>query len=185
MIRRYDPKGLAAVAAQVTTMARSPEGIRDLPSAFADVGVRLVYLEAFPASKIDGCSLSHADGGPVICISGRGKRLDKVLYTILHEAAHIHRGHLKKESYIVDDQERRPTLGLEEEADREASAWVLPSPLPRVPDRVTAQWIESEADDMGVHPIVLIGRLQNAERLPWRTTLVKGAPSVTEHLAAW
>lgn len=181
----YDPKGLAAVAAQVTTIARTPEGVRDLPGAFAAVGVRLVYLEAFPGSKIDGCSLLHPDGRPVICISGRGKRLDKVLYTVLHEAAHIHRGHLEKEPYIVDDQERRPTLGLEDEADREAAAWVLPAPLPRVPDRVTSHWIESEADAIGVHPIVLIGRLQYARRLPWRTTLVKGAPSVTEHLETW
>ena len=181
----YDPKGLAAVAAQVTSMAKAPEGVRELPAAFAEVGVRLVYLEAFPSSKIDGCSLSHTDGGPVICISGRGKRLDKVLYTILHEAAHIYRGHLEKEPYIVDDQERRPTLGLEDEADRVAASWVLPKPLPQVPDRVTAPWIAAEAEEIGVHPIVLIGRLQNAARLPWRTTLVRGAPSVTEHLEAW
>lgn len=184
-VATYDPQGLAALAARVTTMARKPEGLRDLPPAFAAVGVRLVYLEAFPASKIDGCSLEHADGGPVICISGRGKRLDKVLYTVLHETAHIHRGHLKSVPYIVDDQERRPTLGLEEEADQDAATWVLPSPLPCVPDRVTAHWIEAEAADIGVHPIVLIGKLQNAGRLPWRTVLVKGAPSVTEHLATW
>lgn len=181
----YDATGLEKVAGQVTSMAKAPEGVRELPAAFAAVGVRLVYLEAFPSSKIDGCSLSHADGGPVICISGRGKRLDKVLYTILHEAAHIHLGHLNKEPYIVDDQERRPLSGLEDEADRVASSWVLPLPLPQVPDRVTAPWIAVEAYAMGVHPIVLVGQLQNAGRIPWRTTMVKGAPNVTEHLAAW
>ena len=184
-VAKYSVKGLAAVCAKLSRMAQTPQGFRDFPAAFSEVGVRLVYLEALPSSKIDGCSLSHRDGGPVICISGRGKRLDKVLYTILHEAAHIYRGHLEKEPYIVDDQERRPTLGLEHEADEVASDWVLPSPLPRVPDRVTSQWIDSEADAMGIHPIVLIGRLQNAGRLPWRTTLVKGAPTVTKYLETW
>lgn len=181
----YSAKGLAAVASQVTTIARVPDGVLSLPAAFAAVGVRLVYLEAFPSSKIDGCSLKHADGGPIICVSGRGKRLDKVLFTILHEAGHIHSGHLEQEQYIVDDQERGPTLGLEQEADQAAATWVLPGDLPPVPQRVTSQWIKSEAVERGVHPIVLIGQLQKSGRLPWRTTLVKGAPSVTEYLAAW
>lgn len=184
-VAKYSARGLSTVCAKLSGMARTPDGFRDFPAMFSEVGVRLVYLEALPSSKIDGCSLSHRDGGPVICISGRGKRLDKVLYTILHEAAHIYRRHLDKETLIVDDQDRRPTLGLEEEADADASNWVLPSALPHVPDRVTSQWIDSEADAMGIHPIVLIGRLQYAGRLPWRTTLVKGAPTVTECLESW
>ena len=184
-VAKYEAEGFEAVCTRLSGMAQKPAGFRKFPTAFADVGVRLVYLEALPSSKIDGCSLIHRDGGPVICISGRGKRLDKVLYTILHEAAHIFLGHLDKQPYIVDDQERRPTLGLEDEADALASEWILPAPLPRVPGRVSAPWIDSEADAIGIHPIVLIGRLQNAGRLPWRTTLVKGAPTVTEYLETW
>jgi HTH-type transcriptional regulator / antitoxin HigA len=57
--------------------------LRRLPEA----GVRLVYVEAFPSSKMDGCAFALDDGSPVLGISGRGKRLDKVLFTLLHELA--------------------------------------------------------------------------------------------------
>ena len=38
---------------------------------------------------------------------------------------------------------------------------------------------------MGVHPIVIVGRLQRLEVIPWRTTLVKNAPNVIPYLQAW
>ena len=53
----------------------------------------------------------YVDGYPVIGLSGRGKRLDKVLFTLLHEIAHILKGHVDEDHYIVeeiDDGTRRP-----------------------------------------------------------------------------
>lgn len=44
----YSEVGLEALAKRVTQLAREPEGLADLPQAYAEVGVRLVYVEAFP-----------------------------------------------------------------------------------------------------------------------------------------
>jgi HTH-type transcriptional regulator/antitoxin HigA len=147
------------------------------------VGVRLVYVEAFPSSKLDGCSVTM-DGVNVIGISGRGKRLDKVLFTLLHEAAHIYLGHLEELDLILDE-EHDDQQGRETEANDQAAHWVLPARLPRPPARVTYGWIQNLAAQHGVHPMVIIGRLQNQHLLNWRTTLVKGAPTVTDELRHW
>ena len=181
----YSRKGLIELAKRLTSEVPTPDDIKRLPDLFAAVGVRLVFVEAFPSSKMDGCSFLHADRKPVIGISGRGKRLDKVLFTILHEVAHIVLGHLKDHEFVIDDAGDGPTLGLEEPANEMAGEWVLPKPIGRLPERVTQGWVAVEASERNVHPIVLIGRLQNQGRLPWRTTLVKGAPSVDRQLQDW
>jgi hypothetical protein len=74
----------------------------DLPDRLAEAGVRLVFVDAFPSAKIDGGTM-YVDGYPVIGLSGRGKRLDKVLFTLLHEIAHILRGHVDADHYIVEE----------------------------------------------------------------------------------
>lgn len=181
----YSREGLIELAKRLTSEVPTPDDMQRLPDLFAAVGVRLVYVEAFPSSKMDGCSFLHEDGKPVIGISGRGKRLDKVIFTILHEVAHIVLGHLKDHEFVIDDAGDGPTLGLEEPANEMAGEWALPQPIGQLPDRVTHGWVTAAASERNVHPIVLIGRLQNQGRLPWRTTLVKGAPSVAQQLQDW
>lgn len=181
----YSADALRDLAGRLTRLVRAPADFALLPGEFAAVGVRLVYVEAFPSSKMDGCSLLLDDRSPVIGVSGRGRRLDKVLFTILHEAAHVVLGHLEAGSCIIDEQGDGPTLGLEDPANELAGSWVFPSPLPAIPERISASWVADTATAMGVNPIVLVGRLQNAGRIPWRTTLVRDAPTVTAVLESW
>jgi HTH-type transcriptional regulator/antitoxin HigA len=184
-VGKFDADALADLAGRLTQIVAKPKDIVSLPELFAEVGVRLVFVEAFPGSKMDGCSLLHEDGGPVIGISGRGKRFDKVLFTLLHEIAHINLGHLDGKSLVIDDRGEKPTLGLEGPADERAASWVLPKEIPPVPERINQGWITAVASDLGINPIVLIGRLQNEGRIPWKTTLVRNAPSVLPELAKW
>lgn len=180
----FNPEALEDLASRLTRVLTQPADFTKLPKLLAAVGVRLVFIEAFPGSKMDGCSLL-VDGVPTIGISGRGKRFDKVLFTLLHEIAHIRLGHLDEEGLVVDEQGASPTLGLEEPADKMAAGWVLPKKFPATPERINQGWVNSIAADQGVHPIVIVGRLQKLERIPWKTTLVKNAPSVLDQLAKW
>jgi len=112
-------------------------------------------------------------------------RLDIVLFTLLHETAHIVRGDLEKHGGSIIDEEDQPhTLGDEDETDKLAAHWMLPSAIPPAPGRISQQWVTRTAEAMGVHPIVIVGRLQRLEVIPWRTTLVKNAPNVTPYLKA-
>lgn len=182
----FDRAKLEQVAQTLTREITTPEDFSRIPALFAEAGVRIVYFEAFPGSKMDGCSFLLDDGSPAIAISGRGKRLDKVLFTILHESAHICLNHLSaNQRYIIDDKSTKPTLGLEEPADKLAASWALPAPLPPLPERINHGWITSVSQMQGIHPIVLIGHLQWSQLIPWRTTLVRDAPSVISQLQRW
>lgn len=182
----YSQKALRRLAKQLPQLTRDPKQFARLPELFAECGVALVYVEALPASKIDGCSfvVEHS-GNPAIALSGRGKRLDKVLFALLHEVAHILLGHLDNDGLIVDEyNERTHTLGVEEDANTLAARW-LPGQLVSVPERIRVGWIEGVAAEHAVHPIVIIGQLQNQGKLDWRTALVRGAPNVDTQLQSW
>lgn len=180
----YDHQALEVLAHRLSSMARSPSAIADFQKLFAEVGVKLVYVEAFPGGKFDGCAML-VDGTPVIGISGRGKRLDIVLFTLLHEVAHVLLGHLDAGGEAIVDDLSTEGPDSEQAADQFASELIISQPLPDAPERISAMWVREQADKLDVHPLTLIGRLQKLGRVPWRTTLVKGAPTVVDQLKRW
>jgi HTH-type transcriptional regulator/antitoxin HigA len=183
----YSAAGLARLAAELPRILTTPDRFRDLPGTLAQVGVRLVYVEALPGAKIDGCAF-FLDGTAVIALSGRGKRLDKILFTLLHEIAHLVLRHVKPDEteIIVEEVEQHPTdSATERAANQRAGSWILPQPLPHTRERINQAWVTRLAGERGLPPIVVIGQLQKLNRLDWRSTLAKNAPTVTEELASW
>ncbi|MBY6709090.1 MULTISPECIES: XRE family transcriptional regulator [unclassified Rhodococcus (in: high G+C Gram-positive bacteria)] len=181
----YSPEMLAKLAASLPRLVRTAEDFAALPERLRDAGVRLVYVEALPGAKIDGCAM-FVDGYPVIGVSGRGKRLDKVLFTLLHEIAHILRGHVDDGPIVEDlDDSHAQESNREREANDSAGTWIFPGGHPVVPSRINAPWVEQTATKLGLARIVLIGQLQKRGRLDWRTTLAKNAPSVSDVLPRW
>jgi HTH-type transcriptional regulator / antitoxin HigA len=184
--KKYARTSFESLAGILTRAHKTSDDFENLPQRLNQVGVRLIYVGAFPGAKIDGCAM-FVDGYPVIGLSGRGKRLDKVLFTLLHEIAHILLGHVDAEHLIVEDldDKRGQETAIEREADREAQSWVFPDGFPDVPARIDGAWIVQTAEELGVAPIVLVGQLQHLGRLDWRTTLAKNAPSVSNALESW
>lgn len=180
----YSREALEDLAKTLSGRARDPQAFADFQALFAEVGVKLVYVESFPGGKLDGCAMM-VNGHPVIGVSGRGKRLDKVLFTILHEVAHILLGHLVNNGAVILDDLSVDSANNEAEADQLASELTISRPLPAVPDRVHSSWIKEQADQLKVHPITLIGRLQKEGSLSWKTTLVRNAPTVIAQLESW
>jgi HTH-type transcriptional regulator/antitoxin HigA len=189
----YSPNALTTLAARLPRILKTPSAFADLPRLVAETGVRLVYVEALPGAKIDGCAM-FVDGVPVIGVSGRGKRLDKVLFALLHEIAHVLLGHVDADTLIVesfDDSTGLPGADRDTESANETAAnhhakyWILPNGLDAIPSRIGAPWITSVAAREGIAPIVLVGQLQHARRLDWRTTLAREAPTVTDILKGW
>ncbi|MEH0557004.1 hypothetical protein [Streptomyces sp. B21-101] len=183
---RYCAKRLRELAGTLSRTLKSAADFEDLPNLFSAVGVRLVYVESLPGAKIDGCSML-VDGYPVIGLSGRGKRLDKILFTLLHEIAHILLDHVDAEHLIVEglDEAQGNETKWEKDADTEAAEWVFPHGIPDVPDRIGARWVNQLAVELDVARIVIVGHLQHRGHLDWRTTLAKNAPSVNDALASW
>jgi HTH-type transcriptional regulator/antitoxin HigA len=183
-VNEYSRSGLDKLAADLPRRVRTPEDFADLPGRLSNVGVRLVYVEALPSAKIDGCA-TWVGKHPVVGLSGRGKRLDKVFFALLHELAHILHGHVDKDRAIVEDLDDKDESDQEVEANMSGRNWIFPNGYPPVPTRIIGPWVEKQAAELGIASIVLIGQLQKSGWLDWRTTLVKGAPSVADILPTW
>ncbi|GMM96812.1 HigA family addiction module antitoxin [Microbacterium luteum] len=183
----FDRGGLGELAENLARKVRDVSSFADLATLFAAVGVRLVYIEAFPGSKMNGATflLDDDETQPVIAISGRGKRLDKVLFTLLHELAHLVRGDVRPGGIILIDDGETHTMGDEEATNQLAGEWAIPGGLPAPPRPIRQNWVSTQAERLGVHEIVIVGFLQHHGHLDWRTQLAKGAPSVTEELSRW
>lgn len=182
---RYDVDGLRTLAATLTRRVVKAEDFAGLPRMLARVGVRLVHVEAFPGTKISGVSFL-LDGDltkPCIALSGRGKRFDKVLFTLLHEIAHVVRGDLSPGVILVDEDEDGWN-DVERETNALAASWCLPQAL-TPPSTIRRTWLEDEARRQGVNPLVIVGRLQHEGILDWKTELVRRAPRVDSQLATW
>ncbi|MET8548904.1 ImmA/IrrE family metallo-endopeptidase [Micromonospora zamorensis] len=185
-VETYSAKGLDTLARSLSRTLGASNDFSELPKRFAEVGVRLVYVEMLPGGKIDGCAM-YVDGYPVIGLSGRGKRLDKVLFTLLHEIAHILLDHVDAEHIIAEDLDdrREHESAYEAGANAMAAGWVFPNGFPSIPVRVSGSWVSETAANLGVARIVVIGHLQHRKRLDWRTAFTKNAPNVSDALDAW
>lgn len=182
----YSESALLALAQSLAKRLKFAENFKNLEELFGEVGVRLVYVEAFPGAKIDGCAM-FVGGVPVIGLSGRGKRLDKVLFTLLHEIAHLLLRHVDSDRLIVEslDGQTGSQSDQEQEANSKAGHLCFPDGFPAAPPRINASWVNNVAAALGVSHIVVVGQLQHRGRLDWRTSLVKDAPSVDSALQAW
>jgi len=184
--KEYSAKALRKLSRTVTQTLRTADDFDDLPDRFAEVGVRLVYVEMLPGGKIDGCAM-FVDNYPVIGLSGRGRRLDKVLFTLLHEIAHILLEHVDADHLIAEDldDKHEHESAQEKDANTEAGDWMFPGGFPTVPTRISGPWVDQTAAELDVAAIVLVGQLQHRRRLDWRTSLAKNAPNVNDALDGW
>ena len=178
----YDAVALELLAERLTATVREPDDLLGLPAQLAAVGVRLVHTVRFDDSKIDGGAFFD-DCGPVIGLSGRIAKLDSVLFTLLHEIAHIHLGHVQEHGAVDFDLRGTPTNVREQEADKTAARWALPRAL-SAKEPVSRGWVLTRAESLGVHPAVIVGRLHHQGVLPW-SHLNGLVPDVRSQLEAW
>lgn len=178
----FDDSAAEALGEQLSQSVLEVDDLRLLPRRFARTGIRVVYVKPFRGSKIDGVAFRD-ERGPVVGISGRIARLDSVLFTLLHELAHVTLRHIDR-GYAIDlDLESETTNRNELAADRKASAWVLPSSI-EISTPITRAKVIACARKTGVHPALVIGRLQHDGTLPW-SHLRALVPSVRAKLEAW
>ncbi len=134
--------------------------IAETRDAFSAAGVALVLVPEFAGAAISGAAFWRG-ARAIIALTLRGKRLDSLVFTLLHEAAHIlHHG--KKVAVIDADGQGRcrgDQTEREQEADRFAAKWCIP---PSFDTRIAAVRTLDEVDQIsrqiGVHRDLVIGR---------------------------
>ena len=180
----FDVAALRGVAGRLPREVQDgPKSLAKLPGILAGYGVRLVFLEGLPGGKIDG-AVSFIEGGrgPVIGLTARWDRFDSLLYTLLHECAHLTLGHIEEGSAAILDENlaQEHTDTHETQANEQASDWLFPDGFriePFGPSR-----IEETAKQYSVHPSCVIGRIQHDQNA-W-TLLRNSIPKVRDELRA-
>ena len=165
--RRTAPKfsvtKLGTIAADLPHItAPGPAAFADATAALAACGVILVFAEGLPGGKLDGAVTVLGNGRHVIGLTTRGDRFDSVLFTLLHECAHIVLGHVTANgpAVIDDDSSNAATDPNEIAANDQAEKWLFPDGFQF--SFVSNVEIIQAAQHAHIHPSVIFGRIQKA-----------------------
>nr|VFK32999.1 MAG: addiction module antidote protein, HigA family [Candidatus Kentron sp. MB]VFK35895.1 MAG: addiction module antidote protein, HigA family [Candidatus Kentron sp. MB]VFK77540.1 MAG: addiction module antidote protein, HigA family [Candidatus Kentron sp. MB] len=164
----FDRKAFQSVLDQARALTRDlPEVFQgSLVSACARVGVALVFVPELPKTGVSGCT-RWLGGKAVIQLSLRYKSNDQLWFTFFHEAGHILK-HGRKAVFLEDGK------GLNDKKEEEANAFARDKLIPPAAyRRFLAQWdgqslapVEAFAEEIGIAPGIIVGRLQFDKQLP-------------------
>lgn len=179
----FDRAGLEALAAELPKRTSvGPAALCRVPDWFAECGVKVVFSEGLPGGKLDGAVTFLADGRPLIGLTTRGDRFDSVLFTLLHEAAHLTLEHITPggQSIVDLDVVADQSDPIEQAANSQATGWLFPNGFSVESASVPA--ILRAADSFDVHPSVVIGQVQrrSGNWSRYRTKIPKVRPDLVE-----
>jgi HTH-type transcriptional regulator/antitoxin HigA len=130
----------------------------------ATVGVALVGEPEISGARINGAARWLSPDKAVVQLSFRHKWSDIVWFTFFHEVAHL-LIHSKKDAFINDTGVHS---GHEQEADAYASQLLIPRRREaELSSLNTAADAQAFADDLGIAPSIVVGRLQFEKRWPY------------------
>ena len=140
----------------------------------ADAGVELEFVPNVPKSGANGVTHWIEEDRPLIQLSLFRKRADIFWFTFFHEAGHLllH----EPDDFLINLDERTRTVDRERQADSFAANLLIPqaqfSRFVRQRDFDNDSIVDF-ADSIGIHPGIVVGRLQNDEILEpsWRNHL--------------
>ena len=165
---RFNSALLSESLDEMRRLTVEPDFWQRLRSYCAKAGVHLELVPHVRKSGANGVTRWMDDGRPLIQLSLYRGWADVFWFTFFHEAAHVLREH-RRNVYINLDRVPR-----EDDAEREADDFARDFLIP--PEHWLPYWdkvrcsranIEYLADDVGVHPGIVVGRLQHEKRIPY------------------
>lgn len=167
-VSEFDRTKLASLSLELPRALRAgPKKLTELQPRLAGCGVILVIAEGLRGGKLDGAVTFLGDGRPVIGLTTRGDRFDGLLFTLLHECAHLVLGHISPgaSSIVDDDLMERQSEPDEIAANDQASAWLFPGGFEISSTSLSAMFVAAERYQ--VHPSVVMGRVQR-DKQNWK-----------------
>ena len=150
---------------EVAHLSVHEDGPRRAQDYLAEHGIALVVERHLPRTHLDGAALLLGNGRPVIGLTLRYDRIDNFWFSLMHELAHVglHLDNGEEEPFI-DDLSLRVTDPHEQEADQHAQDALIPPGIwesSPVRERATVMSVFDLAQELGVHPAVIAGRVRH------------------------
>lgn len=168
----FDMRKLKALAASIPERLRDgPVDLGDVIAELAACGIVVVVEAGLKGSKLDGAALFTSDGVAVVGLTARYDRFDSFVFTLLHELAHLILRHVVAGSrpLVDEDIDTRDVdaSDIEREANEQASRWIFPDGFRPPRKGITVAAVAQLANQYGIHPSLVIGRLQRDGLLDW------------------
>ena len=175
----FSKERLEASLGQIRGMSRLSPGQfePDLRQRLAQLGVVLVLAPHFPRTYVHGATYWRQKDRPVLMITIRGKWADIFWFSLFHELGHILL-HDKQSVFLEGCDAPSEMEQREEEADEFAKESLIPTALYKdflAQGNYHAENIVRFAEQAGVHPGIVVGRLQHERYIPrsWHNRLRK------------
>lgn len=172
---KYQAAKLKSILPQIRQMTgfTPAEFQRPLEKLLAEAGIGLVLLPSLKNSGVYGVTLWLNRDKVVIGMTNRGKKADIFWFSLFHEIGHV----LEKRSsrtYVEMEPDAQDPLVDATEEEKAADAFARDYLIP-VKDYerfvkstfLTESAIVQFADQLGIHPGIVVGRLQKEERVPY------------------
>jgi len=132
-----------------------------------EAGVVFVLVPSIPRAHVSGMARWLNLHKALIQLSLYGKTNDRFWFTFFHEAAHILL-HDKKNIFLDEcDGGEKLSSEHEEEADRWAREFLIPLKYDaELPQLQSKQAVVEFAEQIGIHPGIVVGRLQHQVLFP-------------------
>jgi len=162
---KYDPSKITPeLLRDLARLSWLSEGPRLAVEFLAKYGIVVIVEPRLPNTLLDGAAMLTESGVPVVGLTLRYDRVDYFWFTLLHEVAHIWRHLNSPDDIFIDRIENMDSKVIsEKEANRIARDSFIPRGLwKRSPAFLapTKENIQQLADELHIHPAIVVGRLQ-------------------------
>lgn len=151
---------------ELAKLSAFDEGPKLAKEYLARHGITLIIEKHFKRTFLDGAAMLDNDR-PIVALTLRHDRVDNFWFALLHELAHVAK-HLTPESPVfIDDLDRTNPQSDEEEADAMAQEALIPEKswsTAKVRQTLSSEDAIAFADEIGVHPAIVAGRLRHEEK---------------------
>lgn len=186
----YSEERLRSALPSIRAHMNDVDDLHLIPGLLRSCGVRLVFVEAFQGSKIDGVCVWLGDQ-PVIGMSLRLDKFDNFCFTLRHECEHVLLQHGRDVGFMPVDEfdgDREDIADEERIADSAAQEFLIPkatlqSFIARKAPYISERDVLALSARMQIHPAVVVGQIQHAlDRWNW---LKKHIKKIRNKVTVW
>lgn len=166
----YEAKAFRSALDRIRALTKAPAEVfvPEIKRLCAAAGVAVVFVPEIPGISTWGVAAWLTPEKALIQLSLRSKTDDHLWFTFFHEAAHI-LYHPKREIYVDVEIENSPD-NREQEANKFAADLLIPPAAlqtARVRHLRSASSVRQFAQEIGIAPGIVVGRLQREKLVPW------------------